>query len=95
MTRAAARAYDQLQAEFAADERRAIEAAGGIAPNVDGTPRGIIQGKLATTLTPDGAAPVNLYRARCSCGFEGREYVVAHYESARAELRSHRCGGDK
>ena len=91
MSRASARAYDNLQAELAADERRAIEAAGGVAPNPDWSPRTIVQSKLATLIDMAGAKPANLYRARCSCGFEGREYVAVYYAKARDEARAHRC----
>lgn len=77
MTAARARAYDALQAEFAADERREIEARGGVAPFADGTPKTVIRGTDAG------------YVAMCSCGFMGVAYT--DYVAARTVARKHRC----
>lgn len=78
MTSAQVRSYRALNEELADDQRRAIEAAGGVAPFRDGTPKTIIRGE------DDG------YRAMCSCGFAGALYT--DYIAARSVARQHRCG---
>ncbi len=76
---ARARRYDLLQSELAADDRAEIRARGGIAPHPDGTARTVIE----------RFGPVNgLYRARCSCGFDGGTWL---YVGARDEARAHEC----
>lgn len=79
MSRASqARRYDLRSAEQSAEERRAIVAAGGVAPFRDGTPKTVI-GKTAD---------LEAYVGRCSCGWTG---TPGDYRTARDEARAHRC----
>lgn len=79
LSSARASAFDMLQAERESDERYAIEARGGVAPHRDGTPNTVVQ----------HVAP-GVYRARCSCGFEGLNVPAADYRIARDEMVAHR-----
>lgn len=82
-----ARAYAALQQEAHDDERRALESQGHVAPNRDGSPRTVVQSRLAQF----GESLVNVYRARCSCAWNGHEYGAAAYRLALAERNAHQC----
>lgn len=82
-----ARSYSALQFEAQQDERRELESRGLIAPNHDGTPRTVVQGRPLK----QGDTITTLYRARCSCAWSGNEYGAATYALANQERKQHRC----